>query len=206
MIDAIVAEWARLTGIKQSEVEKPETSASVPELCNMYTRARMTSDAVNSTHMRVTSDDLAERAGVRAGASPATPECLPPSQARAGANDFDPRHAKPAPPPATTAPEFLTASPRANESWLCHAIRAGAHAKNSGSLPAGANQAREICGARRRRDGQPCQARSVPGKLRCKWHSGASTGPRTNEGSARAMANLCQHQYQRIDPPTPLEG
>ena len=139
MIDAIVAEWARLTGIQQTEVEKSETSASSPASCDMYARARMTSDAVNSTHMRVTSDDLAERAGVRAGVSLATPECLPPSQARAGANDFDPRHAKPAPPPATTAPEVLTASPRANESGLCHAIHAHAHANRSGSLPTGVN-------------------------------------------------------------------
>ena len=137
MIDAIVAEWARLTGIQQTEVEKSETSASSPASCDMYARARMTLDPVNSTHMRVTSDDLAERAGVRAGASPATPECLPPSQARACADEFDPKHAKSAHPPAMTAPEFLTASPRANESGLCHAKRAGAHANKSGSLPLG---------------------------------------------------------------------
>ena len=120
MIDAIVAEWARLTGIQQSEVEKSETSASSPASCDMYARARMTSDAVNSTHRCVTSDDLAERACVRAGVSPATPECLPPSQARAGANDFDSRHAQPGHPRegATAAPEFLTASARANESGL----------------------------------------------------------------------------------------
>jgi hypothetical protein len=46
------------------------------------------------------------------------------------------------------------------------------------------------CGARRRRDGQPCEALSVPGKRRCKWHGGCSTGPRTPEGKARALANL----------------
>ena len=49
---------------------------------------------------------------------------------------------------------------------------------------------RVICGARRRRDGQPCQALSVPGKRRCKWHGGCSTGPRTVEGKARVAANL----------------
>lgn len=51
-----------------------------------------------------------------------------------------------------------------------------------------------ICGARRRRDGQPCQAMSVPGKERCKWHGGASTGPRTDIGRARSMANLRQYR------------
>src|SRR5690606_24060244 len=50
--------------------------------------------------------------------------------------------------------------------------------------------ARVVCGARRHRDGQPCQAKSQPGKLRCKWHGGCSTGPRTDAGRARALANL----------------
>lgn len=54
--------------------------------------------------------------------------------------------------------------------------------------------ARVICGARRRRDGLPCEALSVPGKRRCKWHGGCSTGPRTDEGRARALANLRQHR------------
>ena len=48
---------------------------------------------------------------------------------------------------------------------------------------------RMVCGARRRRDGQPCQALSVPGKRRCKWHGGCSTGPRTAEGKARVAEN-----------------
>ena len=53
---------------------------------------------------------------------------------------------------------------------------------------------RVICGARRHRDGQPCQARSQPGKRRCKWHGGCSTGPRTAEGKARALENLKQNR------------
>ena len=193
IIDTIIAEWAALAGLKQSEVEKPKTPASVPELCNMYARARMTSDAVNSTHMRVTSDDLAECASVRTGASPAAPELPDASQARARASDFDPRHAKPAHPPAPDTPEFLTAFARANKSGFCHAKRAGAHAIKSGSLSS-EDKARMICGAKRRRDGQPCQGLSVPGKRRCKWHGGASTGPRTDEGRARSMANLRQYR------------
>lgn len=46
------------------------------------------------------------------------------------------------------------------------------------------------CGARRRRDGLPCEALSVPGKRRCKWHGGASTGPTTPAGRRIALANL----------------
>jgi hypothetical protein len=46
------------------------------------------------------------------------------------------------------------------------------------------------CGGRRRSDGKPCEALSVPGKRRCKWHGGCSTGPRTAEGKATVTANL----------------
>ena len=40
------------------------------------------------------------------------------------------------------------------------------------------------CGARTRK-GTPCRARTMHGKARCKFHGGASTGPRTSEGRAR---------------------
>lgn len=46
------------------------------------------------------------------------------------------------------------------------------------------------CGARRRRDGKPCEALNVPGKRRCRWHGGMSTGPRTPEGKAKVAKNL----------------
>jgi hypothetical protein len=49
---------------------------------------------------------------------------------------------------------------------------------------------RVTCGARRRSDGEPCQALSVPGRRRCKWHGGMSTGPRSAEGKLRVAANL----------------
>jgi hypothetical protein len=52
------------------------------------------------------------------------------------------------------------------------------------------SEARVVCGGRRRRDGKPCEALSVPGKRRCRWHGGASTGPRTAEGKATVTANL----------------
>ncbi|WP_082542696.1 HGGxSTG domain-containing protein [Rhodanobacter sp. Root561] len=67
-----------------------------------------------------------------------------------------------------------------------------ARANNLGSTRANdlAALLRVPCGARRRRDGHPCEALSVPGKRRCKWHGGCSTGPRTAEGKARVAANL----------------
>ena len=135
VIDAIVTEWAQLTGINYSEIVKPKTPMQQPELSGQYARARMTSDGLPCAH-------------AHAGTSP-------------------------------PAPEFLTSSARA---------------KNSGSVPTVANQARVICGARRRRDGQPCQGLSIPGKRRCKWHGGASTGPRTDEGRSRSMLNLRQYR------------
>ena len=191
ILNTIIAEWAAFALLKQTEVAKPLTPAKPPELCEQYARARMTSDSVNSTRRRGTSDDWAECMAV----SPAAPKLPDASQARACANDFDPIHATPALPRegATVAPEFIDASTRANESGFCHAKRARTGANNSGGLPTGVNQARVICGAKRRRDGQPCQGLSVPGKLRCKWHGGASTGPRTDEGRARSLANLRQH-------------
>lgn len=67
------------------------------------------------------------------------------------------------------------------ESWLTKS-----HARDAAK--------RVTCGARRHRDGQPCKAKSEPGKLRCKWHGGRSTGPRTDEGKARALANLKQNR------------
>lgn len=53
-----------------------------------------------------------------------------------------------------------------------------------------ASMKRVPCGARRRRDGQPCDALSVPGKRRCRWHGGMSTGPKTSEGKAKVTRNL----------------
>lgn len=49
---------------------------------------------------------------------------------------------------------------------------------------------RIACGAARHRDGQPCRAMSEPGRRRCRFHGGCSTGPKTPEGKARALANL----------------
>lgn len=54
---------------------------------------------------------------------------------------------------------------------------------------------RAACGARTKA-GTPCRTRPLPGRCRCKWHGGASTGPRTPEGKAKALANLCQNRQR----------
>ena len=49
----------------------------------------------------------------------------------------------------------------------------------------------EQCGARTRA-GTPCKSKPASANGRCKWHGGASTGPRTADGKSRALANLRQ--------------
>jgi hypothetical protein len=107
VIDAIVTEWADLTGIKYGEIERPKTSGQEPELTDAYARTYEFGDG-----------GPARRANSCAGASK--------------------------------------------------------------------------CGAKRHRDGQPCQAKPEPGKGRCRFHGGRSTGPKTSEGRARSLANLRQ--------------
>lgn len=84
------------------------------------------------------------------------------------------------PPLRAGAYDFGTALPVWSEAWL-----AANKAKQSSR--------RVMCGARRHRDGQPCEAKSEPGKRRCRFHGGCSTGPRTEAGKARACANLRQY-------------
>jgi hypothetical protein len=43
---------------------------------------------------------------------------------------------------------------------------------------------RQKCGAQTRK-GTPCRCKPLPGKRRCKFHGGASTGPKTPEGRER---------------------
>ena len=47
------------------------------------------------------------------------------------------------------------------------------------------------CGAYARSTGHPCKAKALTNG-RCKNHGGMSTGPKTPEGKARALANLRQ--------------
>lgn len=51
------------------------------------------------------------------------------------------------------------------------------------------------CGARTRK-GHPCRARPEPGRTRCRFHGGKSTGPRTPEGKAR-VAEAQRNRWAR---------
>lgn len=127
VLDAILVEWAELTGIKYSQEEQPTTPAPASELPDHSARARVTSVSL--------------------------PELLPPSRARAGAYDSGQLACR-----KITRPQATT------------------------------------CGATRHRDRLPCQARPEPGKRRCRFHGGRSTGPKTEAGRARALANLRQNR------------
>ena len=52
---------------------------------------------------------------------------------------------------------------------------------------------KKACGAKTKQ-GSPCRATGLPNTHRCKWHGGCSTGPRTLEGKAIALANLVQNR------------
>lgn len=95
-----------------------------------------------------------------------------------------------APQASGSRPEFVSQYARANDFGFCQAKRAPAHVRMTSGLPTPKAAMRVPCGARRRRDGLPCEALSVPGKRRCKWHGGASTGPRTAKGKAISLRNL----------------
>ncbi|MFC7522005.1 HGGxSTG domain-containing protein [Xanthomonas populi] len=118
VLDAILVEWAKLTGIKKQEVEAPKTPKELPELSHQY------AGAYESGHTARSRQGLTSR--------------------------------------------------RTKSGESGHA-------------------ASVTCGARRHRDGKPCQAKSEPGKRRCRFHGGRSTGPRTTEGKARALENLWQY-------------
>lgn len=61
---------------------------------------------------------------------------------------------------------------------------------------------RVMCEAKTRM-GTPCRRKSEPGKRRCKFHGGKSTGPRTQEGRAR-IAEAQRRRWLRRIPPTKL--
>jgi hypothetical protein len=148
IIDAVLTEWAALTGINKRELEPSKSPGSGSEFGDQYARARLSPDA----------------------------ECS------ARAQDFGV-------PPGITASIARTRA-RAYESDRGTRINQKRKGPSAGE--------RVPCGARRHRDGQPCQAKSEPGKRRCRFHGGRSTGPRTDEGRAKALANLKQNQVHDL--------
>lgn len=133
VLDAILVEWAELTGIKYRQQEQLETPAPAPELPDHSARSRMTSVSL--------------------------PELLPPTRGRAGAYD----------------------------SGQVGCRKVAPRLRQQGAT----------CGAARHRNGLPCQARPEPGKRRCRFHGGRSTGPKTEAGRARALANLRQNRTDK---------
>jgi hypothetical protein len=55
-----------------------------------------------------------------------------------------------------------------------------------------------VCGARTVK-GTPCQARALPGKTRCKFHGGMSTGPKTEEGRAAIAVSNRRRKAERTE-------
>lgn len=87
-------------------------------------------------------------------------------------------------------PHFATRIARAQawgltpaEDWW-ERIDREAKARAAERARARAARTRVPCGAQTRQ-GHPCKLLSEPGRRRCKFHGGRSTGPRTAEGRAR---------------------
>jgi hypothetical protein len=66
----------------------------------------------------------------------------------------------------------------------CRKLRALGLAADRSPLP---RRERPLCGALTRQR-RPCRMRVEPGKRRCRFHGGLSTGPKTQEGKARIAA------------------
>jgi len=49
------------------------------------------------------------------------------------------------------------------------------------------------CGARKK-NGQQCRAKAEPGRNRCRFHGGKSTGPKTIEGKIKSLSGLPQYR------------
>lgn len=52
------------------------------------------------------------------------------------------------------------------------------------------------CQAKSKRTGQQCRAPASHGKTKCRFHGGASTGPKTPEGRARCAAAKTVHGFE----------
>jgi hypothetical protein len=63
----------------------------------------------------------------------------------------------------------------------CLELRALGLAGDRSPLP---QRQRPVCGAQNRQ-GKPCSVKVEPGKRRCRFHGGLSTGPKTTAGRAR---------------------
>ena len=101
-------------------------------------------------------------------------------------------------------PYFATTNARAGGWGLSWADRVDAAIEAEVARKLAERQARETVRAARRRvtcgaktrQGSACRNKSEPGKRRCKFHGGKSTGPRTPEGRAR-IAEAQRRRWHR---------
>ena len=70
-----------------------------------------------------------------------------------------------------------------------------AFARYEAAAASAAAKLRVICGAKTRK-GTPCRGKSEPGKRRCRFHGGKSTGPRTAEGLERIREANCRRSVR----------
>lgn len=81
-------------------------------------------------------------------------------------------------------PKTTCTDPNCDIGISCQAMAAYGLAGDGTPL---AHTRRPTCGAKTR-NGHHCRNKAVPGKRRCKYHGGLSTGPRTPAGRARIAA------------------
>lgn len=153
-------------------------------------------------------DAIVTEWGVMHGHSlPSSPELSRPSQARAGVFESggsakNCRQVR----PRTYESDAKPGNEAAQRAGTYDSDTAVADAERAAHTRMTSNKAqlrlgqRVVCGAKRHRDGQPCEARSEPGKPRCRFHGGRSTGPRTLAGRQRALANLRQNRRRENVP------
>ena len=67
---------------------------------------------------------------------------------------------------------------------VCARMRAKGLAEDGSPLP---RKDRAYCGAKTRA-GEGCKKKVMPGKTKCRYHGGLSTGPKTEEGKAKIAA------------------
>lgn len=70
-------------------------------------------------------------------------------------------------------------------------------ATGSAKFYAAQNREAEInrrCGANAKTTGKPCRMKPLPGRNRCKYHGGMSTGPKSLEGKIKALSSLVQYK------------
>jgi hypothetical protein len=56
-----------------------------------------------------------------------------------------------------------------------------------------------LCGAKAKHTGGPCKKHAIPGKTRCKYHGGMSTGWKTPEGRANGIKAMVEGRRRWVE-------